>query len=330
MTTEPSPPSPSSASRPLGQLVGPLFAGAVTAAIGGPEGWRWVFVLLSLPLGLLAAWARLLRDRRRGQYEQREVLGEVLSVDDADVPVIQVRNLDVSYGPVQVLFGCGLDVRRGESLAVLGANGAGKTTLLRAVVGLMLPDRGVVRLHGRTITYSEAEYRFARGIVAVRGGDGIFPGLSVRENLELSLSTLDLGRQERRRRIAGATEVFPFLEERLGAVAGDLSGGQRQQLALARALVHEPEVLLIDELSLGLAPIVVQSLIEVVERLRERGQTMILVEQSTNIALSVCDRAVYLEKGRVVFEGAADELRRRPDLVEAVFAGSAANGGVTL
>jgi ABC-type branched-subunit amino acid transport system ATPase component len=207
---------------------------------------------------------------------------------------------------------------------VLGTNGAGKSTLLRAVLGLMLPDRGVVRLRGRTITYTDAEYRFARGIVAVRGGEGIFAGLSVRENLELSFTTLDVDKVERRRRIAEVVELFPVLGERLEGTASELSGGERQQLALARALVLEPDVLVIDELSLGLAPIVVQSLIEVVERLRAKGQTMVVVEQSMNLALSVCDRAIYLEKGHVVFAGTADELRARGDLGDTVFLGRGA------
>jgi ABC-type branched-subunit amino acid transport system ATPase component len=309
----------------MGGFFGNLLAGALSDAIGERSALTWIVPPAALIGAAFIVYGsrfmpddiRLVAEELREEHEERRRIAAT-----ADVPVLQVRNLDVSYGPVQVLFGAGLEVRRGETLALLGTNGAGKSTLLRAVLGLTLPDRGVVRLNGRTITYTDAEHRFQRGVVAVRGGEGTFPGLPVSENLDLSFSTLGVPRAEAQRRIQEVLEVFPVLADRLDARAGDLSGGQRQQLALARALVHEPELLVIDELSLGLAPIVVQSLIEVVDRLRERGQTMVIVEQSMNIALGLCDHVVYLEKGRVVFDGSPQQLLDRGDLVDTVFLGA--------
>jgi ABC-type branched-subunit amino acid transport system ATPase component len=182
----------------------------------------------------------------------------------------------------------------------------------------------VVRLNGRTITDTDTEYRFGKGVVAVRGGDGVFSTLSVQENLDMSFTATPVTSAQRAARFAEVLELFPVIAKRLAVPAGDLSGGQRQQLALARALLLEPEILLIDELSLGLAPIVVQSLISIIEQLRARGQTILLVEQSMNIALSLCDRVLYMEKGRVTFDGTPTELAARGDLVKTVFFGAGA------
>jgi ABC-type branched-subunit amino acid transport system ATPase component len=220
-----------------------------------------------------------------------------------------------------VLFDIGLEVERGEVVALLGTNGAGKSTLLRAISGLGIPDRGVVRLNGRTLTYVDAEIRFREGIVQLRGGAGVFPELSVGDNLHASLLTSKITRTERFERIDHVLESFPALTARRGVAARDLSGGQQQMLALSMALVHQPEILLIDELSLGLAPLVVEELLGVVQDLRARGQTMIVVEQSLNVALAFADRAIFMEKGHIRFEGPAQELAQRDDLVRAVFLG---------
>jgi ABC-type branched-subunit amino acid transport system ATPase component len=244
-----------------------------------------------------------------------------MSASPDEIPVLQVRNLDFSYGPVQVLFDVSLEVQRGEVLALLGTNGAGKSTLLRAISGLGIPDRGVVRLNGKTLTYVEAETRFLAGVVQLRGGAGVFPELSVAENLRTALLSSRLPHDEISRRTERVLGMFPALETRRGLGARDLSGGQQQMLALAMALVHEPQVLLIDELSLGLAPLVVQELLGVVEELKAQGLTMVIVEQSLNVALAFADRAVFMEKGRVRFEGPAQELLERDDLVRAVFLG---------
>lgn len=338
-------------------LMGGFFGGLVVGQLSDAYNHRTALLVAAPPAALIGGalivygsrWIR--RDISLAVEELLEERAEHerISAAGASAPVLQVRNLDFSYGPVQVLFDVSLEVARGEVLALLGTNGAGKSTLLRAVSGLGFPDRGVVRLNGRTVTYAEAEARFAAGIVQLRGGGGVFPDLTVRDNLRAALSrrtqaldqpgrTQGLGpdrgvsrarglsldraaRAEAEARADSAAELFPALADRLDVAAGDLSGGQQQMLALAMALAQEPEVLLIDELSLGLAPALVQELLEVVEGLRARGQTMVIVEQSLNVALAFADRAVFMEKGRVRFEGPAAELAERDDLVRAVFLG---------
>jgi ABC-type branched-subunit amino acid transport system ATPase component len=174
-----------------------------------------------------------------------------------------------------------------------------------------------VRFNGRTVTYADPEVRVKIGIVQLIGGGATFPPLTVDENLRMA--GYHYTRKEQRRRIERVLEIFPVLRERLTAPAQDLSGGQQQMLALGMALIHEPEVLIIDELSLGLAPIVVQQVLEVVRELKQRGLTMIVVEQSLNVALAISDRAVFMEKGEIRFEGPAEELATRDDLARAVF-----------
>jgi ABC-type branched-subunit amino acid transport system ATPase component len=154
------------------------------------------------------------------------------------------------------------------------------------------------------------------------GGKAIFGPMSVRENLEMAGFMYRKDRPDRRQRFDRALSVFPELGDRLDDAAGSMSGGQQQMLGLAMALMHDPEILLIDELSLGLAPIMVESLLQVVDRLKQDGQTMIIVEQSLNVALAIADRAVFMEKGRIRFEGATSDLMERDDLVRAVFLGS--------
>ncbi|MGA4538954.1 ATP-binding protein [Uniformispora flossi] len=242
--------------------------------------------------------------------------------DPDSIPVLQVNNIDFEYGNVQVLFGVGFEVARGECLALLGTNGAGKSTILKAICGLGTPSRGVVRLNGRTITYVSPEQRGRFGIRLLPGGKGVFPGMTVRDNLEMAAFQLrDKDARFRADRLAYVLDVFPDLAARQNQRAGSMSGGQQQQLALAMVLMHDPEVLLIDELSLGLAPVVVQDLLAIVERLKADGLTMVIVEQSLNVALSIADRAVFLEKGQVRFTGDARELAERDDLARAVFLG---------
>ena len=308
----------------MGGFIGALIAGQISDAYNN----RTAMIILAPYTAMLGGWlirrgaGHIRRDISLVVEELLEEQSEARKIASGEeVPVLQVRNLDYSYGPVQVLFDVEIEVAKGEVLALLGTNGAGKSTLLRAISGLGIPDRGVVRLNGRTITYAEAETRFRVGIVQLRGGEGTFPALSIGDNLRAALLGKDLEPEEIERRIAKAVETFPALNGRLGELAGDLSGGQQQMLALAMALIHEPEVLLIDELSLGLAPVVVQELLEVVQDLKAQGQTMIIVEQSLNVALAFADRAVFMEKGVVRFEGSAQELAERDDLARAVFLG---------
>ena len=237
------------------------------------------------------------------------------------IPALQVNNIDFSYGHVQVLFDVGFEVRKGEVLALLGTNGAGKSTILRVIAGLGTPARGVVRLNGHTVTYVAPERRGSMGIRLLPGGKGVFPQMTVRENLEMASFVYRQDREDQERRIARVFDLFNTLVDRQGEHAASLSGGQQQMLALACVLLHEPEVLLIDELSLGLAPIMVQELLQVVERLKGEGTTIVIVEQSLNVALAMADRAVFLEKGQVRFEGNARELLERDDLARAVFLG---------
>ncbi len=309
----------------MGGFVGGLFVGSLSDTFGNRTAMLAVAPIACVIGGLLIIYgSRFIRyDISLAVEELLEERDEVDRMHDSpeDIPVLQVRNLDFSYGPVQVLFDVGLDVHRGEVLALLGTNGAGKSTLLRAISGLGVPERGVIRLNGRTITYTDAERRFAEGIVQLRGGAGIFPDLTIGENLQTSVLAAGLDNAEIQRRVDTAVQRFPALDGRLGEKAGDLSGGQQQMMALAMALMHQPEILIIDELSLGLAPLVVQELLRVIEGLRAEGMTMIIVEQSVNIALSLADRAVFLEKGSVRFEGTAEELTEQGDLAAAVLLG---------
>ncbi len=310
-------------------LMGGFFGGLLGGQISDVYSNRTAMLILGPPGALLGGWLI-----RRGAHhirrdislsveellEEQEEARKIVAGDD-EVPALQVRNLDFSYGPVQVLFDVSFDVAPGEVVALLGTNGAGKSTLLRAISGLGIPDRGVVRLNGRTITYAEAETRFRVGIVQLRGGAGTFPGLSIGDNLRASLLGIELEPDEIERRVGVAVERFPALQGRLNENAESLSGGQQQMLALAMALIQEPEILLIDELSLGLAPVIVQELLGVIEQLKADGQAMVIVEQSLNVALAFADRAVFMEKGQVRFSGPAQELAERGDLARAVFLG---------
>ena len=233
--------------------------------------------------------------------------------------VLVATGIDVRYDGVQVLFGAHLDVAPGEVVALLGTNGAGKSTLVRAVAGLAPLAHGEVRLDGEDITGLRADQRAHRGVALMPGGVATFPSLTVAEHLRLASWTRRRDPGAARKARAEALEQFPMLRDRLDETAGNLSGGQQQMLALAMTLVASPRVVLIDELSLGLAPAVVESLLDVVRSLARGGVAVVIVEQSAELALEVADRALFMEKGQIRFEGPGQDLRGRPDLLRSVF-----------
>jgi branched-chain amino acid transport system ATP-binding protein len=238
--------------------------------------------------------------------------------------LLLVRNIDVSYDNVQVLFSVNFEVDEGEIVALLGTNGAGKSTLLKTICGLVEATNGAVVFDGRDATYAPPDEVAGRGVVLMPGGQGTFPGLSVADNLQLASWT----RRNEKEAVAAATErvldLFPVLRERHEELAGNLSGGQQQMLALGMCFIMKPRLLMIDELSLGLAPAVVDQLLGIVNDIRAQGTTIILVEQSVNLALAMAETAYFMEKGEIRFHGPTKELLERPDILRSVFLEGAA------
>ncbi|HEX6489278.1 MAG TPA: MFS transporter [Candidatus Dormibacteraeota bacterium] len=232
--------------------------------------------------------------------------------------LLTCHEIDVHYGPVQVLFGVDFDLDDGEVVALLGTNGAGKSTLLKAISGVQEASAGAVLLEGRDITHMPPNEIAQRGIIHMPGGRGSFPQLTVRDNLELG-TWMTADRREARRKLAKVYEIFPILRSRGGELASALSGGEQQMLSLAQAFLSNPRILLIDELSLGLAPAVVAQLLEIVREINEEGTAVVLVEQSVNVALTIAKRAVFLEKGEVRFSGPTTDLLSRPDIMRAIY-----------
>lgn len=220
--------------------------------------------------------------------------------------VLEARDLRASYGPVQVLHGVDFDVDEGEVVVILGANGAGKTTTLRAICG-MVATHGSVTFHGEDITKAATASIVRSGVAHVPQGRGTFPELTVEENLEAGGYVRD---DELQPDIDKWCEAFPVLGQRRRQAAGSLSGGEQQMLAVARALMSRPRLLLLDEPSLGLAPLIIEDLFERLGEInREEGVTMLIVEQNANLALGVAARGFVLEAGRTVLAGTADDLR---------------------
>ena len=243
----------------------------------------------------------------------------LLDREDGRSKLLVVKDLSVSYGQLQVLFDVHLEVGEGEVVALLGTNGAGKSTLLRAISGVTEANFGAVVFDGRDITHAPPNEIAALGVAQVPGGAGVFPSLTVAENLRSAAWTLRRDRHQVQERTDAVLAAFPVLRERLEEPAANLSGGQQQMLALGMSLLAQPRLLLIDELSLGLAPVVVSQLSALVRDVAAEGTTVVLVEQSVNIALSMASTAYFMERGRIQYSGPAAELLERPDLLRAVF-----------
>lgn len=336
----------------IGAILGALVLGGARASLSGPAALLpsavgVLFVLLALPGGLAevlyrsrdAVLARLARrtgpvptdggsDISRGPVAPLRRVGRptdevghaTSEAGRSERPGwLSVRALDVGYDGVQVLFGVDLDIEAGTITALLGTNGAGKSTLLRAIGGVAPITAGTVRLGTHDLTSHRPEEIAALGVAQMPGGHGVFPSLTVEENLRVGAWMLRRHTGTVEERVAEVYRRFPVLEQRRHQEAADLSGGKQQQLALGMALLCRPKLLLVDELSLGLAPIVVAQMLEELVALRDQGTTVVIVEQSVNLALTVADRAYFMEKGEVRFSGPADELLDQPELVQSVY-----------
>ncbi|HWS47991.1 MAG TPA: MFS transporter [Acidimicrobiia bacterium] len=289
-------------------------------------------LLIMVPIFLVGSWilasgSMYVRSDINRVWTSTAAQAEVmLKRANGEVKLLLVRNLDVHYDGVQVLFGVNFEVDEGEIVALLGTNGAGKSTLVKSISGLVEATNGAIVFDGRDMTYAPPNEVAGRGVIQVPGGQGVFPTLSVAEHLRLA------GWLHRRdkQRIAAATrhvlELFPILADRLDEPAGNLSGGQQQMLALGMAFIEKPRLLMIDELSLGLAPAIVEQLLPIVRDISAQGTTIILVEQSVNLALTIAETAYFMEKGEIRFHGPTAELLDRPDVLRSVFLEGAAKG----
>lgn len=240
------------------------------------------------------------------------------------LPMLACRKVNFSYGHVQVLFDVDFTVDDGEMVALLGTNGAGKSTLLKVVSGIGLPSAGSVRYRGADITYLDAERRLRLGITQIPGGRAVFHPMNVVENLRVFGYSLGRNRKKVEEAIERSFAAFPRLADRKSQKAGTLSGGEQQMLGLAKALMLQPHLLLVDELSLGLAPVIVGQLFDMVKQINDQGTAVVVVEQSVNIALNLARHAYFMEKGQIRFDGRSEDLLARDDLLRAVFLEGAA------
>ena len=230
--------------------------------------------------------------------------------------MLELAGLTVAYGEARALWDVSLSVEQGELLCVVGPNGAGKTTLVNTIAGILPPREGRITMDGRDIT-GLAPHRFCEaGIALVPEGRRLFTGMTVAENLDVG-SYLPAAKAKRRESLDEVLALFPALQARLAAPAGELSGGQQQMVAIGRALMARPRLLLLDEPSLGLSPLVTASVFDAVRKISAGGMTLVLVEQNVSAALRLAHRACVLELGRVVAEGAPDELMKRPEIRQA-------------
>ncbi len=323
---------PASARSHLGALVGifgTVFGGLLGATLLGGIETRYgitvammsLFVPWTIATLLIFSAGKLVAgdlDRMIDDVLEDEEIKRITAAGEK-LPMLSCRHVDFSYGQIQVLFGVDFTVDDGEMVALLGTNGAGKSTLLKVISGIGLPTRGSVRFRGADITFLDAERRVGLGITQIPGGRAVFKPLSVVDNLRSFAYTLGRDSRSIDAAIERCFDVFPRLAERRNQKAVTLSGGEQQMLGLSKAFILEPRLLLIDELSLGLAPVIVGQLLEMVKTINAEGTAVVLVEQSVNIALSVVDHAYFMEKGEIRFDGSSDDLLAREDLLRAVF-----------
>jgi branched-chain amino acid transport system ATP-binding protein len=230
--------------------------------------------------------------------------------------MLELHDLQVAYGQARALWGVSLSLQAGELLCVVGPNGAGKTTLINAVAGVLRAQAGRIVFDGRDIT-ALAPHRFCEaGIALVPEGRRLFTGMSVRENLELG-SFLPAARRQRQSSLDAVLELFPVLREKLASPAGELSGGQQQMVAIGRGLMARPRLLLLDEPSLGLSPLITHEVFAAIRRINAEGTAVLLVEQNVALAMRMASRAYVLEEGRIAAEGAPEELLARPEIQRA-------------
>ena len=230
--------------------------------------------------------------------------------------LLEVESLEAGYGEVQVLWGVSLKAGRGQFTAIVGANGAGKTTMLRAIAGTITPWRGRVLFEGEDVTRVPTNVKAARGFALVPEGRQLFSAMTVDENLELGAFSKRAARKYAER-LDQVFTLFPRLAERRRQTAGTLSGGEQQMVAIARGLMSDPDILIIDEMSLGLAPVLVYQLFMTLKQLKEAGLTILLVEQNVHLALAVSDYAYVIAEGRVFTEGLPAELEAKPEIRQA-------------
>ncbi len=301
----------------------------IASLIGQSAGLRWGMAFMApvfiVGAALIATAGKYIKSDINRVWTATAVQAEALyERRQGRSKLLIVRNVDVHYDKVQVLFGVNFEIDEGEVVALLGTNGAGKSTLLKAICGIVEATNGAIVFDGRDATYTPPNETAARGVVLMPGGQATFPGLTVAENLRLA------GWTQRRDHLSvnAATdrvlELFPILNDRMHEPAGNLSGGQQQMLGLGMAFIMKPRLLMIDELSLGLAPTIVEQLLGIVAEIAATGTTIILVEQSVNLALELAQTAYFMEKGEIRFNGPTRELLDRPDILRSVFLEGAA------
>jgi branched-chain amino acid transport system ATP-binding protein len=321
--------------RSLGYALGSLYAlpgvlvliliGGVSDASGIRTGMMLLVPVFLVGALIIASAGKYVTDDIAKVRSSTVAQAEVLAARRrGEAKLLLVRDLDVGYDGVQVLFGVNIEVDEGEIVALLGTNGAGKSTLLRAISGLTPASAGAIVFDGVDMTFAPPQDIAGRGVIQVPGGKGVFPGLTVADNIRIAGWLYQRDRAYVKQATEQVLEQFPILRARWDDDAGNLSGGEQQMLTLAQAFIAQPRLLMIDELSLGLAPVIVDQLLRVVEEIRRRGTTIILVEQSVNVALTVAERAYFMEKGQVRFEGPTADLLARPDVLRSVFLEGAA------